>query len=328
MAQNTFDIAWQRNKDAQRYSKYLYPAMIGLIALAIGFWLGLNWFQDTEGYQMNVFTELLGIGITILVIDRLNAWRDERNLKRRLVREAGSRDNSTAVSAIDWIRHEGWLEGENGILKGESLEACNLSGAFLHGANLEDTDFGAKYYAQDLLNTQTGEIESRHQQDKIYQRSIFQDTNLCKVSAKNAYFDSARFVKSSIQDADMTNGMLRNAIFKDCDLQGTDFNNANLKFVSLDSSNILGTNFTGADLSYAQIADVNVNKIDTSRSPFSFGVKKLHKLIGKIPPITTILPDGTNWTHYTDMTRFTDPSHPDFWRSDDPKSPAYRGADK
>jgi len=39
---------------------------------------------------------------------------------------------------------------------------------------------------------------------------------------------------------------------------------------------------------------------------------------------TTTLPDKTLWTPDTDMTRFTDPDHPQFWRSENPWSPAYR----
>ena len=38
----------------------------------------------------------------------------------------------------------------------------------------------------------------------------------------------------------------------------------------------------------------------------------------------TRLPDGTNWMPGTDMARFTDPQHPDFWRSDYLLSPAYQ----
>ena len=41
----------------------------------------------------------------------------------------------------------------------------------------------------------------------------------------------------------------------------------------------------------------------------------------------TKLPDGKKWTPDTDMARFTDPEHPDFWRSDFTGSPAYRGYD-
>ena len=45
------------------------------------------------------------------------------------------------------------------------------------------------------------------------------------------------------------------------------------------------------------------------------------------PDSITPLPDGTKWTPDADLTRFTDPDHPDFWRADDLKSPAYRGQD-
>ena len=38
-----------------------------------------------------------------------------------------------------------------------------------------------------------------------------------------------------------------------------------------------------------------------------------------------ILPDDSNWIPETDMTRFTDVQHPQFWRSDSLDSPAYRG---
>ena len=61
---------------------------------------------------------------------------------------------------------------------------------------------------------------------------------------------------------------------------------------------ILGTIFTGADLAGAQLDSATYDE-------------------------KTVLPDGTFWTAGTDMTRFTDPDHPAFWRSDDPASPAY-----
>jgi len=31
---------------------------------------------------------------------------------------------------------------------------------------------------------------------------------------------------------------------------------------------------------------------------------------------SAILPDGSKWTPDTDMTRYTDPNHPDFWQPD------------
>ena len=50
------------------------------------------------------FEVLVGAGVTILFIDRLNDFRDQDNLKRRLIREAGSRSHDIAISAVEWMR--------------------------------------------------------------------------------------------------------------------------------------------------------------------------------------------------------------------------------
>jgi hypothetical protein len=73
-------------------------------------------------------------------------------------------------------------------------------------------------------------------------------------------------------------------------LQGAD-----LTLTNLQGADLRRTNLQGADLEVAQFDE------------------------------NTILPDMTKWTPDTDMKRFTDPKHPQFWRSDDPKSPAYGG---
>ena len=70
---------------------------------------------------------------------------------------------------------------------------------------------------------------------------------------------------------------------------------ADLRGANLQEANLWGANLQGADLGGATFDE------------------------------NTMLPDGTKWTPGTDMGRFTDREHPDFWRSDDPASPAYRG---
>ena len=79
----------------------------GLFLVLIGVWIGSLLF--TEGYATNIYTEMLSIFVTILVLDRLNEWRNTQQLKRQLTREASSRDNSTALNAVDWLRAEKWL---------------------------------------------------------------------------------------------------------------------------------------------------------------------------------------------------------------------------
>jgi hypothetical protein len=86
---------------------------------------------------------------------------------------------------------------------------------------------------------------------------------------------------------------------------------ANLQYANLQSTHLDHTNMMGANLMEADLQNA-VMPIFNDRPSTSFDEN-------------TILPDGTRWTPETDMTRFTDPAHPDFWRSDDVESPAYGG---
>ncbi len=97
------------------------------------------------------------------------------------------------------------------------------------------------------------------------------------------------FIRANLQGADLESAYLR----------GTSFANATLTGANLKNTNLFGAIFTGADLTDVQLTGASYDA-------------------------RTVLPDGTFWTPGTDMTQFTDPVHPDFWRSDDPASPAYR----
>jgi hypothetical protein len=106
-----------------------YPALY----LVAGFILGLVFFpgiqsisSDYAVFLSNLAPEAVGILVTVFLIDRLYTMRDEarqiRELKERLVREAGSSSNETAKKAIDELRDRGWLSGEDGLLKGKLFE--------------------------------------------------------------------------------------------------------------------------------------------------------------------------------------------------------------
>lgn len=232
----------------RRFAEF-YQIGGGILLVLIGIWIGSFFFN--EGYTTNVYTEMLSIFVTILVLDRLNEWRNTQQLKRRLVREAGSRDNSTALNAVDWLRSEGWMTigDETQLLIRTKLSRAYLENAYLYEANL-------------------------------------QDTNLYKANLSNADLS-----KANLQDA-----FLHRAILRNTSLYNTDFRSAVLWNVSL----------------------VGAKYIETARFDE-----------------TTILPDampkrdqyGDNlindkghfiytkyWTPDTDMTRYTDPDHPDFWQ--------------
>ncbi len=129
------------------------PGWSILRAFLAGFIIGPFLFGLMNGpadYQPNLVTEAMGIGFTVLVIDWLYELRSTRDLRRRLIREAGSRSNDIALSAVDELRDKEWLTGEDGLLKevdlsnanlqGAKLIEANLQGSILTGANLRGTD--------------------------------------------------------------------------------------------------------------------------------------------------------------------------------------------
>jgi hypothetical protein len=101
------------------------------------------------------------------------------------------------------------------------------------------------------------------------------------------------------------NGWLEGDAFKGADLRGADLRNANLWYANLQDTKFGRAKLHAANFWYA-------NLIDADLEGAGFDVQ-------------STLPDGTNWAPGVDLTRFTDPKHPEFWRSDNPESPAYRG---
>jgi uncharacterized protein YjbI with pentapeptide repeats len=63
--------------------------------------------------------------------------------------------------------------------------------------------------------------------------------------------------------------------------------------VNLESTDLRVSNMKGTDLSGAYLHKANLRDA--------------------IFDMTTRLPDGSAWLHDTDMDRFTDPGHPQFW---------------
>ena len=82
----------------------------------------------------------------------------------------------------------------------------------------------------------------------------------------------------------------------------------------------------GADLSLANLARTNLEKANLEGTNLSFATLINANLKDARFSIQTILPDGSRWTPKTDMRRFTDPRHIDFWYADDDDSDSQASA--
>lgn len=94
----------------------------------------------------------------------------------------------------------------------------------------------------------------------------------------------ANLSNANLQAVDMERAALEQASFAGSNLETANFKQANLRFAVFAGANLLNANFEQADLTGA--------RFDTS----------------------TTLPDGSLWTPQTDIARFSDPAHPNFWR--------------
>ncbi len=110
----------------------------------------------------------------------------------------------------------------------------------------------------------------------------------------------------SLQGADLAEANLQEATLMGADLQRANLVMANLQRAMLAHANLQGAYLWEASLQGAYLGMANLQGAHLTGA----------NLQGAYLDQYTILPDGTRWTPDTDMARFTDPDHPDFWRPD------------
>ncbi|MEM6529267.1 MAG: pentapeptide repeat-containing protein, partial [Chloroflexota bacterium] len=126
---------WQavRRIHADEKAFFQMAGGVGLFAVlgAVGL---LVFAADRFGYQMNVYTELISVALTILVLDRRAAARAEAERKEELIFQMGSPEHTTAHAAARILKVKGWLE--DGTLQRADLSRANLKGVDLNTSDL------------------------------------------------------------------------------------------------------------------------------------------------------------------------------------------------
>jgi uncharacterized protein YjbI with pentapeptide repeats len=292
-------------------TKYVFPASTGVIVVMIVIWIGSKIFGgDIDGYWMNLFSEGLGIAITILVIDRLNEYRAEQRYKQDLIRHAGSISNDIAVDAIEQLRKAGWLTGTDGVLKGAFLLQANLEKARMSKANLQDVSLilanlqnadlsGANLQNADLL---AANLHSAWLWETNLQSAQLNNTNLQSAQLRNTNLQSAHLYEANLQLAHMRGANLQAAVFYKANLQAADLVGANLQAADLRTANLQSVNLALTDLTHVLLTDAKFDeKTVLPDSEYQGDDTEGNSLYDKY------------WTPTTDMTRYTNLNHPDYW---------------
>lgn len=350
MATNDINERLNASDAMLRQQKVVFPLTLAALLLLIVIWFGAHFFPPDSGYWTNLFTEGISIGITVLILDRLNEFRSEQQLKRRLIREAGSQSNETAKAAIDWMWHEGWLSDEDSLLIGSNLSRANLSGAILRDANLS----GAKLPNGNMMNAN---LDGANLSGVEMPYGKFIDATLRKTCLKGAnlqYADmrQASMIRVDLSEADLWQANLKKSNLFEANLSKANLRMAQLEGVHLDSANLSNASLVGAKLNDAGLADsdmrgalltnTNLSSANLTRANLENSTLRWSNLCGAVMynanltgveisnvdfDENTVLPDAKMlrkeqgreryskyWSPDTDLRRYTNPKHPDFWQ--------------
>jgi hypothetical protein len=187
----------------------LAPWIGALILLASGIYLAIWGFLVQHphtpitftallpDFYANASTTLVGIALTVLIIDGLNRRRDDRLEKIRLIRDMGCGDNGIAARAViditeNNLHWKGFLRNRHffqASLARVKLMSADLSHSSFHYSDLTGADFfGAKLY-----------------------RTCFWGCRLRGVDFRNADLTYTDFIYADLTDALVTREQLQSA---------------------------------------------------------------------------------------------------------------------
>lgn len=178
--------AWYKKKNDREKKVIVFAA--GLVIVMMLYYSG-KYLLRFSGSDEGLFVEIIGILITVLLIERLRAIDDTKRYRQKLVHQARSKSNSNAIDAIDLIRYEKWLLKDESpqILSGTNLSGADLTGANLRKANLKATQFN-------------------------------DNARLDKADLRDALLRNASFVGAQLNETDFRGADLAGVIFSDATL--------------------------------------------------------------------------------------------------------------
>lgn len=235
-----FNKRWKDIRQIHEERKVFYHLFLGSIVLLVLIALGTSKYvldENDLGYETNLFTEALGvyasIGITVFFIDILNELRDKDRLRVRLKREAGSRANAIAVGAIEWLRAEGWLEGDDGLLQGQEtvLNYANLQGANLTRANLQGTRL----------------VKANLQDTELFQANL-SGSSLYGANLRKAQLQGANLSHTNLRSADLRGSRMRYFHIQEKEEIGLDLLSETSQRANLNGADLEGAYLEGAIL--------------------------------------------------------------------------------
>ncbi|MEM9955053.1 MAG: pentapeptide repeat-containing protein [Chloroflexota bacterium] len=298
----------------------LWVLIIFTLSTSIGSAVINNTGADVEwwsGWLQNFSTEMMGAIATFFLFELIIEARKRREdqlsqlnkEKADIIIQMRSKDNATALSAIERLRSNNWLQ--DGSLINANLEGANLQGANLSGANLKGVRLdGANLEGADLsdANLERANLNKANlKKAKLFKANLSRTKSefvqMVGANLVNANLEGAYLNGCFLQSARLSSAKLEKAYLSYALLQGAELTMTNLKGASLAFANLEGTNLEEANLEGVDFTKANLKKAAMWKAQFD---------------TKTILPDagldtdelGRNiikesyWTSETDWVKY------------------------
>jgi uncharacterized protein YjbI with pentapeptide repeats len=308
-------------------------ALTSLLSFVINLLSSSSFGADADGWLerwlADFSTDLAGAGIAFLFVKYF--------LDRREKQRAASQETSIVAQQAEETHPRSltyYIEAEE--VPAPAAEAVNEE---LEEA-VENFGEALEELIEAIKASETPEARQIHL-DRVRDRGGFVHSTLIGINLQRAdlcdtNLSHAQLVKANLREANMQGVNLRGANLKEtqlieANLRGADLTEANLEHTFLSGAILDGaklvrakieTSLWGASLVNADLHDANLSGAELFKANLT-GANLLGANFRDAKFSTdTILPNGSHWDVKTNIARFTDPRHPQFWRSDDSHSPA------
>ncbi|KAA3642804.1 MAG: pentapeptide repeat-containing protein [Chloroflexi bacterium] len=244
--------------DSNRIIKYAGWSIlfIGLSSISFYFYPDKWLFSDfIYAFYANVSTELISIGITILIIDQLYKNQDEKELKTRLIWDMGSMDQAHSLRAIKELKFRNWLY--DGTLENQDFTLANLEDAEVENAKLKEANF-----------TKANLVKANFQNATL-NKCNFSESILFECQLQEAKLQNAKLIKSQMRLAVLSRADLGTADLLGAYLVTAEIRNANLQHATLEEANLEDADLTHSDLSHANLMRTNLRGANLNNTNLS-----------------------------------------------------------
>lgn len=192
---------------------------------------------DLNNLLMDLVPEAIGIVFTVLIIERIYRYHEDRQEKKKLIEELGSRINLVAVSAAEKLWANKWWA--DGSLKDAQLAHSDLRGVDFGKANLTGVRFSHPRYGNAIFD-ETSILPDETTWLPTTDLEVFTNPN-----HKN-YWRGYNLRKKTLKGQNFHQANLRGADLRESDLSNATFSQADLRSARLEACKLQGTNFRGA----------------------------------------------------------------------------------